>query len=82
MKPGDDIKGKSPADAAVIYYIWYRKIAALQIPTGPVADRKRFFMVQKSQYSIRDLVSKYPTGQPIKKIFELGDAELYVSDLK
>jgi len=82
MKPGDDIKGKSPADAAVIYYIWYRKIAALQIPAGPVADRKRFFMVQKSKYSIRELVAEYPTGQPVKKIFEFGDAELYVSDLK
>lgn len=77
MSPGDDIKGKSPADAAVIFYMWHRKVPRYKDPNDRAAVRKRFFIVQKSKYSIKDM-----TAQPVQKLLETGDAELYVSDLK
>jgi hypothetical protein len=63
-----------PADAPVFFYMWYEGVP--QKRATPSTHQKEFFVVKKSEYSLRDI-----TKENARKFIVLGDAEVYVRGL-
>jgi len=72
MKHDDQVVVSTPADVPVFFYMWYESI-----PKGnefpEAGQRKTFFIVKKSQYSLEDL-----TNKRAKKLMDFGDAQVYM----
>ena len=75
--PGDQLAVKCPADAPVQFYLWRQSILHPKKPREDADRPKKFFIVKKSSYSLKDLAAK-----DARKLLEIGDAELFESDLK
>jgi hypothetical protein len=74
MSHGDEVVIKTPADAPLRFYMWYK---GLPWNESPLASGKKFFVVKKSRYTLRDL-----TEHNARRILAIGDAEVYVLDLR
>jgi hypothetical protein len=67
----DAFRFKEPADAPMLFYLWYHGVAEDRAEPGGDAGRV-FYVVKKSRYAIGDL-----TGDPVRKILDYGDAAVY-----
>lgn len=74
MKPNDKLVVGCPADAPVLFYMWYEGFPS-QKGVKPFAHQKEFYVIKKSEYSLSDL-----TRANARKLVVLGDAEIYVRD--
>jgi hypothetical protein len=75
MALNDKLLVGCPADAPVLFYMWYEGVPSRKRAT-PFTHQKEFYVVKKSEYSLSDL-----TSANVRKLAVLGDAEIYVREL-
>jgi hypothetical protein len=67
----DTFRFKEPADAPMLFSLWYYGVAEACAEPGSDAG-KVFYVVKKSRYAIGDL-----TEEPVRRILHFGDAAVY-----
>ena len=86
LRPDDLVISDVPAVMPLRFYLWYLEAPGLDPGASPTAPRlinsrtpwaadfprRRYYVIKKSRYSIRDL-----TEQPATLLFEVGDAAVY-----
>jgi hypothetical protein len=71
MTPNDKIHVQCPADIPTLYYLWFYNIPEQNVENNS-GQNKEFFIVKKSEYSIKEM-----TDKRVIKLLDLDDMTIY-----